>query len=335
VDGGSQIGMGHIARCVRLAEYLHDKYPCDIRFLTFTPKYFDNFQKQISKFGGIVGFTYGDNDKLFGYIHETNPDILITDAQLGSRIDEYIRIAENLRYHITLVESHFNHFTFGLVVFPSMMHVTPKCTCGSKAEYLIGAKYLLIDPSLSKIQKPDFAGKTKTEILVTPGGADPSNVTEKVIEHIKTNDNPNLKFRIVLGPAKPNKDAIKQSAENSDAITFLDSPENLTEILMSSDIVITSGGTTAYESIAASRPTWVIPQIEFEKAVADRLFSKGAILGVGLDDLQFELFYKLRDIIQNPTRFDPVIEIGKKLIDAQGIPRLTDRIVIALDSMPA
>lgn len=325
--------MGHIARCVRLAEFLHGRYPCDIRFLTFTPEYFNNFKKQTCKFSEIIGFT--DSDKLLEYITESNPHILMTDAQLGNTIDAYIRVVEKLRYHITLVESHFNHFPFGLVVFPAMFPVVPKCACETRAEYLIGAKYLLIDPSLSKIQKPDFAGKDKLDILVTPGGADPANVTEKIIEHIKSNINPDLNFKIILGPAKPEKDAIKKSAEDCHSITFDDSPESLTDLMISSDIVITSGGTTAYESIAASRPTWVIPQIEFEKTVGDYLLKKGAILGIGFENLQSDLIDKLVDIRKNPHMFDSTIKSGKKLIDAQGIPRLSDRIVKALDSMTA
>lgn len=335
VDGGPQIGMGHIMRCLRLGAHIVKEHPADITFVTSTPRFFNNLLEQYIPDAQIAKFDDNNLEDILEFYDYFAPHVVISDLNLGRDIDDYITYVRNVPYHVNLAEPHLNHFPFGLVVFPSILPVKPKCACETRAEYLIGAGYLLIDPELSKLA-PVVIDKAKPlNILITPGGADPSGATEKIIDILKSSvfDYPLIYFNLVLGHAKPGSEELIESAKGIDNLVLIEPQSDLIDLISDSHIVITSGGTTAYEAIAAGRPTWIIPQIEFEQEIAKILHKKNATLGFGISSMKSELLDRLPIIHDNPETLQPVIDAGRKLIDGKGIKRVAAKIIDSLRAM--
>lgn len=334
VDGGSEIGMGHVMRCLRLAKEIAEMQSCDIVFVTTTPEHLKHLLNNYIPDAKLKSFGNDDENSIRQFYESYQPQIVISDVNLHEKIDGYIRLVQQVPYHVNIHEMHFNHFPFGLVVFASILPVRAKCKCESSAQYLTGSKYLLIDSRLHKISKPDFKSSEKLNILITPGGADPERISEKVLSIIKNAniDESIAGFNLVMGPANPRRIEIEKLASEISSVKIIDSPTDLISLIEESDIVITNGGTTVYETIAASRPTWVIPQNEFEDEVGKLLRIKSAILGLGLKSLEEELLNRLPEICINA---DKVIRTGKKLIDGKGTDRLARKIISILDSIIA
>jgi len=324
--------MGHVMRCLRLAKEIADIHPCEIVFVTTTPEHLKPLLQNYIPDATLKNFANDDFSSILDFYNQYKPLVIISDINLHSRIDDYLRFVENVPYHVNIHEMHFHHFYFGLVVFASILPIKPNCKCESMAQYLKGSKYLLVDSRLTSLDKPDFKSSDKLNLLITFGGADPERISEKVLAILKqvNPDKSLVDIKLVMGPANPRRAEIKSIAAEIESVQIIDSQLDLFNLIKSSDIVITNGGTTVYETIAASRPTWVIPQNEFEQKVGQLLMSKKTILGLGMESLKAELLDKLPEIRINA---DNVIDKGKKLIDGKGTARLAKKIITALDSI--
>ena len=334
VDGGSQIGMGHTVRCVRLARAIAKGIPSEIEFVTRTPESLDNFLKE-KKGIEIKGFKDDSIDSILGYYAEYSPHAVISDANHGSDIDKYVRAVEKVPLHVNIHEMHFDHFPFGIVVFPSILPVKKKGSCESKAEYLVGEKYLLIDPRLGNLKPPIISAKNPLKILVSVGGADPGKLTIKVVVVVKELriDAAMAHLNIVIGPANPNRDSIIKMVEGLSNVAILKSQASLFDLISDSDLAITNAGTTAYEVIAAGRPSFLLPQNEFETEVAKLLYSKRVIIGFGVNGLREDFFFQLDSFRKNPYRISQISEKAQEEIDGKGVERLAEKIVSSLEAI--
>ena len=319
-------------RCLRLAKEIADIHPCEISFVTTTSEHLKPLLNNYIPDAILKNFANDDFTSILDFYKQYEPHVIISDVNQHGRIDDYLRFVENVPFHVNIHEMHFNHFYFGLVVFASILPIKPKCKCESRAQYFTGSKYLLVDSRLSSLDKPDFKSSDKLKLLITPGGADPERISEKVLSILKQVDPDKslVDINLVMGPANPRRKEIEKLAGEIESVQIVDSQLDLFSLIESTDIVITNGGTTVYETIAASRPTWVIPQNEFEEKVGQLLMSKKAILGLGIESLKDDLLDKLSEICINA---DNVIRIGKKLIDGKGTARLAKKIITVLDSI--
>jgi len=334
VDGDSEIGMGHIVRCVRVARAIAKEIPVEIIFATRTPETLDAYLKEKKGFE-IKSFKDESIDSILGFYADYAPQVVVTDANQGADIDKYVRAVEKVPLHVNIHEMHFEYFPFGIVVFPSILPVKKKCACESKAEYLVGEKYLLIDPRLRTLKPTVIDGKNPIQILVSVGGADPGMQTLKVISAAKELkiDATLAQLKIVVGPAYVKRDSIIKAAEGLSNFTIINARSSLFDLISESNFVITNAGTTAYEVLAAGRPSWLLPQNEFENEVAKLLNSKRAIIGFGINGLREDFFFQLDSFRMNPGRINQISETAQKEIDGKGVERVAEKIVSALKAI--
>ncbi|MBU1023243.1 hypothetical protein KKB99_03050, partial [bacterium] len=269
VDGGPKLGMGHIMRCLRLAQEIQKKQLCEITFATQTPEHLQPHLKNYIPSADLMSFGQDDFSSILDFYSQLNPHVIISDLNLREKIDDYMKSVGRYPLHVNIHEMHFNHFNFGLIIFASILPVRKKCACESKAEYLKGSKYVLVDSRLHSLIPPQFSADKPVRILISPGGADPEMITEKILSILKQCkiDKESFEINLVIGSANPRKDEIKTLADSIPDVSLFESPKDLFDLIEQSEIVITNGGTTVYESLAAGRLTWVISQNEFEDEV--------------------------------------------------------------------
>ena len=89
-------------------------------------------------------------------------------------------------------------------------------TCNNDTLLLLGTRYVLLRSEFlrskrAESKQPPIARK----ILVTLGGADPDNVTLKVVQALRGIDIPGLEAKVVIGPANPNRALIQREVKTS------------------------------------------------------------------------------------------------------------------------
>ncbi|MCX6647063.1 MAG: hypothetical protein NTY09_12025 [bacterium] len=341
VDGSKELGLGHISRCMNLASAIdlnlsEKKIEVPINFV---PRDFEgarNFinETEYEKSARWIPATKDDIAAFGVIVDELKPSIVITDINLQGRVDKYLE-AIHPATHFSLHEFNFSLLQGDRVIAPTIHPLDPSPGATLGVTHFTGPDYVLISPdivklrgSLSKLNDPPKS------VLVTMGGGDPENLTEKFLNAIRAINDPYIDWKVVLGPAS-GYEKWKFERDYPTHINYFEGMEigraGFIEQLKSSDAVITNGGTTVYEALALGKPVLAIPQNEFEKQVIDQVVEMEACLTPS-ENTSPKILEALSKFLDDNFSRLTLAENGMKLIDGQGVYRVAKMVVGVLET---
>ena len=94
----------------------------------------------------------------------------------------------------------------------------------------------------------------------------------------------------------------------------ISNPPNMPNLLASSAWMVTNGGGCMFEAMFLGKAAIAIPQTKAEKVLAEYCLERGALLGIGLDQLRY----------YSPDEITRVGHSASKLIDGKGAHRVAD-----------
>ena len=166
-------------------------------------------------------------------------------------------------------------------------------------------------------------------ILVSMGGADPGNVTTRVLDAIA---GLGLEIRAVVGAANPHLAEVRAAAAMAGAEICVQVGD-MRELMTWADLAITAGGSTCWEMCLIGLPMVAICIAENQRGIVRGLGAAGAALDAG-DSGSFDAG-RLADIV-SATVVDQSLRrnlslVARRLVDGRG----ADRVVAAMRSFPA
>ncbi len=238
--GNSQLGIGNLSRSYELIKYLSATkdiigiFECD---------------ENIFKRYDVNNIYRVENlNESLELIAKYNSFIYISDL-----VSPQKELSSFLRENGVKKILHFNEVTSGFE--PDILFVTD----GFDYEFLDtrfkiyrGFEYYIVGSEILKYREKVFKSKGSIKnILICFGGADPAFFTEYFVEKI---DDSKYNYKIVLGPAmsQDRKRAILNIKKKN--IEYIDSPKNMIELLLNSDLLVTLGGMTTYEAMCLGVP---------------------------------------------------------------------------------
>lgn len=197
---------------------------------------------------------------------------------------------------------------------------------------LLGARFALLRKEFrSLLANHNDGGRERycspcRRILVTMGGADPDNVTEKVIGALQRMSRSDLEIKIVVGPLNPYLKALDEQLRCSgfDA-EILSSVTDMSSLMRWADLAISAAGSTCWELAAFGVPMAVLVLADNQERVAATLVDHGVAVNLGWHYAwQVDLASKiLLDLLDSRQKRQEMGEKGEKLIDGLGCERLT------------
>lgn len=249
VNGNNKRGTGHIYRSLELADEFFEKP--DI--------YYDKNQTDRAIFGktthnlipvdGIV--------ELFKICKEKQFTIFINDI-LSTSIDYMIGLRSVLpTAHIINFEDDGEGSSKADLVFNALYDESQnKNVMAGEKYYISGKTFLFYNPIKIK-------DKVKN-VLISFGGADPQNYTERLLRIVSKNEYKDFHFTVVLGRAKENVDGCLEYNKYEN-IEVLHDISNMPEIMSKCDIAFTSRGRTGYELAILGIPSIAMAQNKREE----------------------------------------------------------------------
>ncbi|MHC4251561.1 MAG: UDP-2,4-diacetamido-2,4,6-trideoxy-beta-L-altropyranose hydrolase, partial [Planctomycetota bacterium] len=137
---------------------------------------------------------------------------------------------------------------------------------------LLGTRYVLLRSEFRAWREwrreiPDVARK----VLVTMGGADPENVTLKVIEALGQVEVDGLEAVAIAGASNPHYDCLVEAAAASPADVRVDrSVTDMPALMAWADVAVSAAGTTAYELAFMGTPMVLMAIAGNQRGVAAR-----------------------------------------------------------------
>ena len=244
VNGNNLRGVGHIYRALELSDEFYSKP--DI--------YYDINQTDAVIFGKTTHNLIGVDGigELFDIVNKEQYTIFINDI-LSTSIDYMIALRQKLPYaRIINFEDNGEGASKADVVINALYSES------DLPNVVFGEKYY-ISPKIFMFYEPIKIQKEVKKVLITFGGADPMNYSDRVLSIISKEKYKGYSFKVVLGRAKSNVDELMKYNEFNNIEVVYD-VKNMPELMSESDIAITSRGRTGYELASLGIPTIAMAQ---------------------------------------------------------------------------
>ena len=191
---------------------------------------------------------------------------------------------------------------------------------------LLGPKYSLLRREFAKLRgwerrTPDRAGK----LLVTLGGADADNLTEKVIGALAGSS---FEIKVAVGGSNPHLDSLLQAARRATGgatrVELVVNPPDMTDLMAWADIAVTAGGSTCWELALAGLPAMLIILAENQARSARELERQGFGCCLGkYDDFDVGVFRQaLESLAADKGRRAGFAARGREIVDGFGAQRV-------------
>lgn len=192
---------------------------------------------------------------------------------------------------------------------------------------LLGTRYVLLRGQFRAYRDwqreiPAVARK----VLVTLGGADPDNVTGKVIQALCDLD---VEAKIIVGGSNPHTDKLKAESRKLKAVEVLSDVSNMPEWMAWADVAIAAGGTTSWELAFMGLPGLVLVLADNQREIAMALDREHVSINLGEagQAAPDTIRSALAQLLQDPARRATMSQRGRQLVDGQG----TERVVRLMD----
>lgn len=156
-----------------------------------------------------------------------------------------------------------------------------KALVPGECEILTGSEYALLRPDFSRLREMSLERRKKSglkRILISLGGVDSNNVTERVLDGLCESPLPrDSEIVVVMGTTAPWLDAVrKRAARMPWSTSVLENVSDMASQMCSADLAIGAAGSTSWERCCLGLPTLMLILADNQRYAASLLSSAGA-----------------------------------------------------------
>lgn len=328
-DASTQMGAGHLMRCLSIADLAADRGGLCHFFCTELPG-FDPAQVVSRKHGITLLPAQHDWRTFYRAIMKwSGSDWLIVDHyQLDRRWEEPLAALFPQRLVIDDLADRPHMAT-------QLLDTTPyRQPCDyheSRFERppLLGPAYAPLRPEFAWLRSTALAkrvtGKPTGRLLLSIGAMDSDNHLSRLLPQLDRLSIPSMKIDIVLASRAPHIDTLRRViATSRHEVTLHLDATNMAELMLRADLAIGAGGTSSWERAALALPTLLFTLADNQRENARRLTQASAVLWLGdlreLNDQ--ELWQQLSEQWPTPEMLQHLSEHAAALCDGTGALRL-------------
>ena len=342
VDGSPAIGMGHVMRCIALAQGLRDHGVEPVFVMkdldpsvALTVKNY-GFTAELLPAGcdidEDVSSTLESARRHGTYLIFTDLGYLIT----SSNLDVYGRYHRKLKnpetYVVTLDVLYDGRLPSNLVINPYFFD-KGRLASFMPGQHLNGPEFFLFRKEFLESIKSEHEIRPEVQnILVSFGGSDLKNATGTVVRALARSNEQRFHVRVILGQGYPREyipDLTAAVGPYLAQYVFIYSSIAMADLLAWADLAILGGGLTKYEAAVTGTPALVIAQYESEIRPNVEFAAAGTLQYLGhIDDV------KENDIREAVTKISAdypgrvkMAQTGRKLVDGKGVERILSKIL--------
>jgi UDP-2,4-diacetamido-2,4,6-trideoxy-beta-L-altropyranose hydrolase len=334
-DADGKIGTGHIMRCIALAQAWKDQGG-EVTFISQCES--GALKERIQNEGfRLVALDHvcpdsADLKNTLAILKSESADqkhwLVLDGHHFTTEYQNAIR-DEGIRLLVIDDMNHLPHYHANILHNQNIHAPDLKYRCDEDTTLLLGTRYVLLRSEFLKYQdfKRQIPDRAKN-ILVTLGGADPDNVTLKVVEALKLLHAPDIAVRIIIGPANPHQKTLRKAIGLAHFKTeFLINPPNMPELMAWADLAISAGGSTCWELAFMGVPIMALMLADNQKAATEKISKEGFAVSLGCYKTFDEKITsgEINTLIQSKDRRLNMGQKGQALIRATGRNHLCER----------
>jgi UDP-2,4-diacetamido-2,4,6-trideoxy-beta-L-altropyranose hydrolase len=325
-DGNSAIGLGHVMRLLALGQAWQDAGGTVVFVSRPLPAAIR--ERLHAEAFDVVELSGGDEDAAKTAALATG--LVVVD---GYHFDATYLAALRRSCVVALVDDHANEPRFDVdLIINQNAGATPSMYSGTDARLLLGPTYALMRRDLARDDAaPDSAVHSPARVLVTLGGADSENVTEKIMRALARARSNELAVRVLVGAANVHRSSLEVAARDA-AFELRGFTSRMADELEWADVVVSGAGTTCWELCCLGVPCVTLILADNQRIVARGIAAAGAGLDLGWHaDIEDEnVLAAVRTITMNATLAQEMSAAGRRLVDGNGARRVVQALQAAM-----
>jgi UDP-2,4-diacetamido-2,4,6-trideoxy-beta-L-altropyranose hydrolase len=341
-DANRQIGVGHVMRCLALAQaWASGSGP--VTFLARPlPK---ALQERLRQAGYEVCLLAEDlsRESEIAVVREVlqqqpRPPVLVVD---GYDFDELYQDAWQVEHGCLVVIDDLGHcarYHADLILNQNLnAHPGLYGPASRFRRLLLGPKFALLrqefQPRPSVPPDPGLGRQPKgaTHLLVTMGGADPPDATSQVVARLRAwlpGLAVDVRVRVLVGAAYPHRAALDRAIAGDPRFEVVVEATSMRDQYQWADVALCAGGASNWEMSCLGVPRVVIPIADNQRENLPHMVQAGLCLACELDDPG--LPDVLAQLLGSPQLREQMRTAGQSLVDGWGAARVVAEIQIEL-----
>lgn len=339
-DANSTIGMGHVMRCLSIADAFADKGYAPVFLLA------DNSAEELIRSRGFS-------------TEVLNTDYQQMDDEL-SRISDLLKVAGGKASIILFVDSYFTTFKYlqalkqlayvvyidDVLEYPYPVDVLVnynifaeesayrklyKDSKVSLPKLLLGTRYVPLRKQFSNLPRRIAAPKVK-DVMISTGGADSEHIALQLAQYLLENNILNeVYFHFLVGAMNQDLRRLEEIAAQKNTIILEKNVTDMASLMQSCDLAVAASGSTLYELCACGVPiiSYIFADNQRESAI--KFAESGVSIYVGdyreiLGNFRDEVFSVVTKLRYDLKKRLEMVKFGYDVSDGTGSARLAEQI---------
>lgn len=329
-DASVQIGIGHLMRCLALAQAWKD---AGGRVIFITACQNEGLLQRLQEENfdiHLLAHPYPDDGDW-----DYTKDIVATHLNAwvvldGYHFDEvYQQWVKEAGHRFLVIDdmAHLKHYYADIVLNQNLDAEQLQYSCEPYTSLLLGTRYVLLRREfLAWKDWQRKIPKVARRMLVTLGGGDPQNYTLKVIQALQRVNVPDLAIKVVIGASNPHTEVLEAAARQSRIpIRLIRNAQNMPELMAWADVAIPGFGVTCWELAYMGLPTLVVVLASNQEVNARALEGSGIALSFNLkSDPVSTQTSLLQDLLTNRRMLTAMSRMGRVIVDGRGAQRVLE-----------
>lgn len=324
VDGGPQIGYGHLVRSGAVADELYRRNHV-ITVATTTPQ---SVRTHFPDDSTVFELPSRENYQPFvDRLDSAAPDLVFTDAY---PVDTTYQRAVRDRVRLAVVQDDARHavcadlFINGNLYGPDLDYEY----VGDPPVECLGTEYALLRREIRERATNEIPWRERPErAIIMMGGSDIRELTPIAVRAFDGHD---LRVDAIVGPGctTEQEKAVQEAAQACSAdVRVARDPANLVDRMASADLGVSTASSTTYELLALGTPIVSIPVVDNQEPIAAALRKRDTAVVLNRTDGQQAFETAIMEYMTDPERRYERQQRGRELVDGRGAERTTDRII--------
>lgn len=319
VDGGPEIGYGHLIRTGALAAELLERGNT-LTVATTTPApATDVFPTTVEV---IELPSRADPDPFVEWLDTAAPDLVFTDAY---PVDTAYQQAVRQHVPLAVLQDDARHavcanlFTNGNLYAPELDYEF----VGQPPATRLGADYVLLRPEIQERATAEPPWRESPErAIIMMGGSDLAELTPTVVRAF---DGVDLTVDAIVGPgcSRTQEQAVRSAASESSATVQVScDPDDLADRMLAADFAVSTASSTTYELLALGTPIVSIPIVDNQEPIAAALRRRDAAAVLHRGDGMEAFRSAIQEYMREPELRRRRRRDGRTLVDGGGAERI-------------
>ena len=329
-DANTRMGTGHVMRCIALGQAWQDaggevvfvsccdSTPIKQRILA------EGFE--LIELAQAYPVAEDDLTRTTKVAEENGAIWIVTD---GYHFDlEYQKVLRRTGFKLLCVDdyNHLLEYEADILLNQNVGAEEIDYRCNPECHKLLGTRYVM----LRREFRTQETGTRElpsvgTRVLVTLGGADPYNITLTVIQNLQQLDIPNLHVKVLVGPANPHIESLRQVTTSVTLkCELISAVRNMPELMDWADFSISAAGSTCWELCRMGAPFGSIVVAENQKGVSAGLDRNKIAPSLGDMDLidASRMRETVKGLLYNSSERQRMRDAGFRFVDGFGLDRI-------------